>query len=237
MHTRIFSPALLAVLLTGSLITAQAEPKKAQDPHGQVKDASAVKVEAGTPLDLVVTGLTEANADKVETSLTSMQTQAFVCDGCKHQQATAGRCSPCNLDLKATKAPMFSEVVPSFVTETIRVTPMAAATLRYSDLEAALMKSAIEIDETKFRLAGQSRLVLRGGTAENVKAIEKALTDAKLFDKVKAQHDAATGEIHVMVQAGKTPPLHAQVVTTLEGVETKAKLADVIWGPLPVTKA
>jgi hypothetical protein len=236
MHTRIISPALLALLLTSSLVMAQAETPKAQDPHGQPKDASAVKVEAGTPLEFNVTGLTEANADKVEASLTAMERKAYVCDGCKHEQATAGRCSPCKLDLKMTKAPMFFEDVPSFETQTIRLTPMAASTLRYSDLDAALMKGAIKIDAAKFRLAGQPRLILRGGKAEDVKAIEKALIDAKLFAKVKAETDAATGDIHVMLHANATPPLRSEVISIVEGLDTKAKVVDVIWGPLPATK-
>jgi hypothetical protein len=242
MHTRIFSPALLALLLTSSLVMAQSEtPKaetpKAQDPHGQVKPASAVKVQAGTPLEFNVTGLTEANADKVEASLIAMERKAYVCDGCKHEQATNGRCTPCKLDLKMTKAPMFFEVVPSFETQTIRLTPMAASTLRYSDLDAALLKGAIKIDAAKFRLAGQPRLILRGGKAEDVEIIEKALVDAKLFDKVEAETDAATGDIHVKLHASATPPLRSEVISVVEGLGTKAKVVDVIWGPLPATKA
>ena len=231
MHTRTALSALLALLLTGALITAQTEVVKGQDPHGQVKDAAESKIERGTPLDFSVSGLTKDNVDKVKQSLTSMETQVYVCNGCKHEQAAAGKCSPCNLDMKATKEPLFFEAVASVETETIRVIPMAAGTLRYSDLEGALMKNSIQIEAAKFPLAGNARLVLLGGTLENAKVIERALTDAKYFDLVKAEYAAASGEIHVMFHANATPPMRAKVLSTIDGLGTKAKLSDVIWGP------
>ena len=238
MQIKIVPPALCAFLLTGALIAAQTEIKPAQEPHGEVKNAAASKLEPGVPLEFSVSGLTQANADKVKQGLTAMRAQVYVCEGCKHEQATAGKCSPCKLDLKAAKEPLFLEAVPSFETETIRVTPLAARTLRYSDLEGALRKESIQIDSAKFPLAGKARLVLTGGTLENAKAIEKALADAKLFERVKAEYDAATGEIHVLVHASATPPMRAKVISTLEGVGTKAKLSDVVWGPsMTPTKA
>lgn len=233
MHIRIVLPALLLCLPTGSLITAQTEVKKAQDTHAQAKEAAASKIEPGTPLEFSATGLTKENVDKVKQSLTAMQTQLYMCDGCKHEQATAGKCPPCDLDLKATKQPLFIEAVLSFETKTIRVTPVAARTLRYSDLDSALMKNSIQIDSAKFPLAGKTRLVLLGGTLENAKVIEKALTDAKLFELVKADYDAASGEIHVLVHASGTPPMRAKVIATIDGLGTKARLSDVIWAPLP----
>lgn len=234
MQIHIVLPTLFAFLLTGALVAAQTEVKTAQEGHGEVKNASASKLEPGVRLEFSVSGLTKGNVDKVKQSLTAMRAQVYVCDGCKHEQDTAGKCSPCDLDMKAVKEPLFFEAVPSFETETIRVTPLAARTLRYSDLEGALMKESIRIDSAKFPLPGKARLVLLGGTLENAMVIEKALVDAKLFEKVKADFDAATGEIHVRVQASATPPLRARVISTLDGLGTKAKLSDVIWGP-PMT--
>lgn len=236
MTTRIALSTLLAVALTGSLISAQTD-KKGQDTHGQVKEAAAAKVEPGIPIRFSVTGLTKDNVDKVKQSLTSMEGQTFVCDGCKHEQATAGRCSPCNLDLKATKGPVFFEAVPSFETESIRVTPAAARTLRYSELDGALKKNSIQIDDAKFPIAGKARLVLLGGTLDNAKVIEKGLADAKLFDSVKAEFDTASNEIHITVQASATPPMRAKLISTIDGLGTKAKLSDVLWGPSAPTKA
>lgn len=234
MQINIALPTLFTFLLTGALVAAQTEVKTAQEPQGEVKNAAASKLEPGVALDFSVSGLTKSNVDKVKQSLTAMQTQVYVCSGCKHEQVTAGRCSPCNLDMKAAKEPLFFEAMPSFETETIRVTPLAARILRYSDLESALKKESIQIDSAKFPLPGKARLVLLGGTLENAMVIEKALVDAKLFEKVKADFDAATGEIHVKVQASATPPTRARVISTLDGLGTKAKLSDVIWGP-PMT--
>lgn len=222
---------LFACLLTGALAAAQTEVKKAQQSHGEVKDVAESTREPGVPLEFTVSGLTKINVDKVKQSLTAMQAQVYVCDGCKHEQVTAGKCSPCNIEMKAAKEPVFFEAVPSLETETMRVTPFAARTLRYSDLEGALMKESIRIDSAKFPLSGKARLVLLGGTLENAKVIEKALVDAKLFETVKADFDAASGEIHVRVQASATPPMRAKVISTLDGLGTKAKLSDVIWGP------
>lgn len=233
MNTRISIPALCAFLLTGALVTAQTEVKKTQDPHGQVKDASASKVEPSMPIEFSVSGLTKTNIDKVKTSLTSMESPCYVCEGCKHEQTTAGRCSPCNVDLKEKKTPVFTEAVPSLETGTIRVTRKASSNLSYADLDSALMKNAVQIDDTKFRLPGQFRLVLRGGKLEDVGAIEKAFTDAKLFDKVKADFDAVSGDIVVMVKANATPPLRTQVISLLDGLGTGTKLADIVWGPIP----
>jgi hypothetical protein len=233
MQIKIVLPTLF-VLLTGALVAAQTEVQTAQEPHGEVKNAAVCTLEPGAPLEFSVSGLTKSNVDKVKQSLTAMLAQVYLCDGCKHEQVTAGRCSPCNLDMKAARVSLFFEAMPSFETETIRVTPLAARTLRYSDLEGALMKESIRIDSAKFPLPGKARLVLLGGTLENAMVIEKALVDAKLFEKVKADFDAATGEIHVKVQSSATPPMRAKVISTIDGLGTKAKLSDVIWGP-PMT--
>jgi len=93
------------------------------------------------------------------------------------------------------------------------------------------MKNSIQIDAAKFPLAGESRLVLRGGTLENAKTIEEALMESKLFDLVKANYDAPSGEIRVVVHASATPPMHDEVTSVIDALGTRAKLADVIWGP------
>ena len=229
MRTRIALSSLLALVLTGAQIPAQA-PQSSD----QVKVAAAGKIEAAMPLAFSVRGLTNDNKGMVDRSLTSMQIQVYVCGGCKHEQATAGKCAPCNLDMKSTMEPVFLEAASSVEEETIRVTTSAARTLRYSDLESALLKNSVQIDVAKFPLQGQARLVLLGGTLENSQLIEKSLLAAKLFDTVKADYDAASGEIHVSVKAGATPPMRAKVVSTIDGLGTKAKLSDVIWGPQPI---
>lgn len=238
MHTKHMFPAL-ALLLTGSLTTVQAA-QKAQAPHSQVKEATTSKPEVAVPLEFGVTGLTQDNREKVRESLTALRTQVYVCAGCKHEQAMAGTCAACKLEHEAKSEPMLLEAVPSVASANIRLVPMTARTLRYSDLEAALTKNAIRIDNAKFPLAGKPRLVLRGGSAENAEVIEKALVDAKLFESVEATFDVPSGEIRIAVRAGATPPMHDKVSALIDTLGTKAKLTDVVWGlpmPTPPTKA
>ncbi len=231
MHTKNMLAAPLAILLTSFLITARTEAQKAPEPQGQIKGAGATKVEQGVPFKFHVTGLTKDNLGDVQHSLTSLTTQVYVCDGCKHEEATTGKCTPCNLDLKPKKEAVLFEAVPSVETATIRLTPLAARTLRYSDIESALMKHSIQIDTAKFPLAGECRLVLRGCTLEDAKTIEKALMDSKLFDLVNASYDAPSGEVRVVVHANETPPMRDKVASVIDALGIKAKLTDVIWGP------
>jgi hypothetical protein len=41
-------------------------------------------------------------------------------------------------------------------------------------------------------------------------------------------------EIHVVVHAIATPPMHDKVADVIDALDTKATLVDVIWGPQPV---
>jgi hypothetical protein len=66
--------------------------------------------------------------------------------------------------------------------------------------------------------------------ADNVSAVEKALKDAKLFDDVRANFDAARQELDVEVHAGAKAPTRATVAKAIEDSGTKARLADVVWG-------
>lgn len=234
MHIKTALSATLALLLTGSLLTAQTEVKKPDHPQ----NAAASKIEPAVALQFSVSGLTKDNLDTVKQSLSSMEAQTFACDGCKHEQAMAGRCSTCDVDLKGAKKALLGEVVLSLESQTIHVTPVPARTLHYSDLEGALKKNSVQIDSAKFPIAGQPRLILLGGTLENAKAIEKGLLDAKLFDTAKADFDVGSGQIRIWVRAGATVPMRAKVVSTIDGLGTKAKLSDVAWGPpMASTKA
>lgn len=230
--------SVLAFLLAGSLTTAQAGTQKAQEPHGEVKDATAKKLEPGAQLQFSVTGLTQANSEKVQQSLTALRTQVYVCSGCKHEQAMAGTCTACKLEFTPKAEPALIEAVPSVDTASIRVVPVGSRTLRFSDLESTLTKNSVKIDVAKFPLAGKSRLVLRGGTLENAETIEKALVDSKLFASVEASFDVPSGEIRLAVEASAKPPMHDKVTAAIDALGTKAKLTDVIWGPpAPPTKA
>lgn len=161
-----------------------------------------------------------------------MMEQAYACDGCKAVQATAGRCSSCNLDLSKKSLPLFSAVIPSSENGTIRVTSAPGRTLRYSEMESALMKQSIKVDAAKFPIAGNACLVFSGGTMEDSMRIEKALLDANIFELAKASLDPVSNETRILVQSGKTPPMRASVVSAIATLGTKVTLTDVIWGPL-----
>ncbi len=222
--------ALLGLLAAGTVVTAQ-QAKPAQDPAGAPTAATAAKVVPGPELRFTVSGLTQENASKVKESLTTLSFQSYVCEACKYEQSTAGKCTPCNTELKAVKKPLLAAVMPSATDSSITLTMAAGTPTRFSEIEGALKRNAINIDYAKFPIAGQSHLVIRGATADRVAEVEKALIDAKLFDEVKATFDAKTSEIHVAVRAGAAPPTRAKVASTIEGL--KLTFADVIWQAEP----
>ena len=127
MNTRNVLLPALASLLAGFLITAPAAAQEAQDLPGQVKDAAMSKTTLGVPLTFSVEGLTKENIEKVTRSLTSLTENVYVCSGCKHMQATAGTCIPCDVELKAKKEPILSEALPSFKKASIQLTPLRLA--------------------------------------------------------------------------------------------------------------
>jgi len=232
--------SLIVLTLMGTLAGAQTPAKKPEDkkqepahaPKEQpkeVKEATA-KPEPSRELSLTVSGLTKDNLSKVKDSLTGMASHSFNCDACKVEQATAGNCPKCQAPLKATQHTMFKAVTPSADTGMIALTLDPAATVRLSEVESALGKNSVKIDPAKMTLPGRSRLVVQGVTADAAPAIEKALTDAKLFDEVKTKFDSTTNELLVMVRAGASAPTRAKVSAAIEAA--KGKLSDVVWAAM-----
>ena len=235
MNVKHLTRTLLALVAAGSVLAAQAKP--AQEPT-KPKEAVAAKVAPApvTELRFSVTGLTKDNLSKVKESLTTLSFQTYTCDACKYEQSTAGKCAKCSADLKAEKKPLFAGAMPSPDDNSITLTMDQGHPTRFSDIESALKKNSINIDYTKFPITGKAHLVIRGGTADNVAAVEKAITDAKLFEEVHAQWDATANEIHVAVKSGATPPTRAKVTSAIEGSGLKVQFADVIWGLMPMAK-
>jgi hypothetical protein len=209
--------------------------QEAQGVHGKAKEAAVTMDPLGTPLTFSVEGLTTGNLEKVTRSLTSMTETVYVCPKCQHMQAATGKCTGCDVKLEAKEEPIFGKALPSSKDSNIRLTPFKARTVSYAALEVALAKNSIKIDGSKFPLAGESRLVLRGGAPENAKTIEMALKASGYFDSAKASYDTVSKEIHVVVRAGKTPPMHDKVEAAIDSLETRASLVDVIWGPQQAT--
>jgi hypothetical protein len=224
------SMAALAPLLVGTLTEAQSGA--AQQPNPQEAGA---KVEPAPVLEFGVSGLTMENLQEIQSGLSKLTSQVFLCSGCKRESPKAGSCETCKLELEADKKPVLLEVAPSADKASIRVKPAPGRLLHYSDLERALQAQAIKIEGAKFPLPGKATLVLRGGTAQDVAELQKILGAAKLFEEIESRFDPATGEIRMSVRSGKTPPTMAAVSSTLLAAGVKATLADVIWGQ-PVLK-
>jgi hypothetical protein len=232
--TRTISSALLLVTL-GSLLSAQdakGTPAKKQDPAKPVVKEATAKPDSARELSFSVMGLTNDNMMKAKEGLQALTHHVFACSACSVEESVAGNCPKCSGALAPEDHAIFAGIKPSAEASTIAITLEPKATLRFSELEGALSKNSIKIDSAKFTLPGRARLIVRGATAETVPAVEKALTEAKLFEEVKTRFDATSKELVIMVHAGATAPTRAKVTAAIEGA--KAQLADIVWGPPPM---
>jgi len=222
---------LLAVAAAATQVSAQASGKPATPAASGAYAApapAAPKVEPSQIL-LHVTGLTKDNQGAVKESLNGLGPQMYVCPTCKHEQTAPGKCTTCKVDLQAQKRHEFSNVALMPETSTIALTPAQHSAAKLSEIENALARNSVKVDESRLAIAGSATLVLGDGTADSATVIEKALRDAKLFDEVRARFDAPKSEIVVQVRAGATAPMRSAVVKAIEGANTKARLADVVW--------
>jgi len=235
---------LVGLFVATSMLTAQAQNQKPHDnkppaqatkPQDAKPQDAASKAEPGVPLSFTVTGLSATNVAQVTDNLKALSKESYACDKCKHEQATAGKCPGCKADLMAKKQPLFKAVTPSAEASTVTLVPNPSATVHLTEIEKTLDKSSVKIDANKFPIAGKPMLVFRGAGADMAPQIEKALADSKLFEQVKATHDAASNEIRVAVKAGAAAPTRAKLVSSLETAGVKAQLSDIVWGPAPKT--
>jgi hypothetical protein len=222
-------------MVVASLPAAQTDPKKPASPASPQEKPAAVKeashkADAAVLLQFGVTGLTKDNESKVKEGLTSLSASRYVCETCKVDKAAAGKCPKCNTDLAMKKKPVLQGSSTMADQSSMSVTVAPGNSLSYADLESALAKNSVHIDPAKFPVAGKAELILRGGMADAVPTIQKALADAKLFDQVKASFDPAKSEIAVQVMAGATAPTRAKVASVIEASDAKLHLADVIFG-------
>lgn len=230
MNSRIQLRVPLVLLLFGSLAGAQSAPVKGPEMPAAGK-ASAAAYEPTVSLTFHVTGLTQDNLGKVREGLNALTYSTYACDHCHTQRAEAGKCAQCGAELKAEKRPLFTSVTPSASDSTIALVLNPNHRTRFSAIEGALRAESIAVVEATLPIPGQAELVLRGGKADEVAAVEKALKDAKLFDDLHASWDAATGEILVDARAGLSAPTRARVDSAMQGMKLHVK--DVIWGHAP----
>lgn len=220
--------------LLGSAAAAQAAPVKAAEhklAHTQLgAKPEMAKAETGHELAFSVSGLVQDNQNKVKESLQALQEHDYVCSACKVEQSTPGGCPKCKGALKPETRAVFEKIQPSVEMNTLALMIEPRATLRYSQLESVLAKDSVKIDPARFPLSGHSHLIVKGVTAADGAAVEKALTQGKLFDEVSSRFDSTRNELVLNVRAGTVAPTRAKVVAALEGA--KAQLNDVVWGPM-----
>lgn len=219
--------ATLALLPLSMLSLAQTGP--ASKPVAVPAGAVAPRKEPRS-IAMHVTGLTQANGAKVEQALKDLGTTLYSCKACKHEQTTPGKCPTCKSELAEGRREALASVSLSQDNSTVTVTPAPSGSVRLSEIEAALAKNSVHVDESKLTLPGNALLVLHGAAADNVAAIEKSLQTAKLFEEVHARFDAVHQELDIEVRAGAQAPMRSTVAKAIEDAATKARLADVQWG-------
>jgi len=234
MKKRTLPTVPLVLLLLGPLAAAQGT-KKTEPASAPAKPAATAPAkpvtstaEPKTRLELHVKGLTSENLDKVRGGLSALTYSAYTCDHCQFQASEPGKCPKCSAELKPEKRPMFSSVMPTPGDSTITLVLAPNHVTRLSEIERALRVDSVSVDEAALPIAGQAELVLRGGKAESLSAVEKALQDAKLFDELHARWDPGHDEIRVTARAGATPPTRGRVESAIGAL--KLEIKDVVWG-------
>jgi len=223
--------SVLVLAALGSVLTAQEAQHGKKDAHPVHKEGAAMRANA-RELSFQVTGLTQDTEAKAKKALMSLTNHVYVCAACDVEERAPGDCPKCKGALEAEDHPVFSSVQPSASAGSMQLTLSPHGMLRYSELASTLAKEAVKIDAAHFPLPGRARLVVRGVTTEATTGIEKTLTEAKLFEEVKARYDSATNQVIVAVRAGETAPTRAKVEAALAGV--KAQLEDIVWGGQPM---
>lgn len=222
------------------LILSLALVAVAHSPSAQVqKQAKSAKAELANPdvignpivpLRMVVSGLTKENSEQVKAALAGLMTSAHVCEPCKFVRARAGDCPSCKAPLQAAMKPLLSQVIPSVDDGSITISINQRLSTRVSELEATLAKMSVKIDQAKLPLPGPAQLVVRGGTSDQVAAVQKTLQDANLFSEVHATWEPAGGLIQIRVRSNPNPPTRDTVAAKLKSMQLD--LSDVVLGQI-----
>lgn len=229
MKTRTRIQILAGMLAMTPLASAQAPAKHPTTGAAQTLPVASAPAAESHQILLHVTGLTKDNEAAVKESLTGLGGQRYVCATCKHAQGTPGPCPTCKTALKSEQQHVISGATVTLSSSSIAITPAANSAVKLSEIESALSKRMVHVDENRLQLPGSAVLVLKEGSSDGVAKVEKALKDAKLFDEVHAKMDPAKG-LEVEVRSGATGPTRSSVAKAIEAAGTKARLSDVIWG-------
>lgn len=184
---------------------------------------------------LPVTGATPANAGKTLEALRGLKQASFRCESCDDTQATAGVCPQCKKPL--TAGPERSRFHKAKLSEdahqlTLTMAPGHAADL--SLIEAGLAPEGVQVDRQAFAIPAYSRLVLTGGSQEKAAQLQKALTDAKLFQAVAVTFEAPTQRLYVTPQVGSAKVELGRFTEALKRADASLRLENVEWcAPCP----
>ena len=219
----------LAFAASGLLAAGQDQQAKPV-PAGAPLVISKVQVE----LDVPVQNLTKENAAKVEENLEGLKLVLYECAGCHDFFEKAGSC--CNSALTTASRPILDTVTVTPDDAKVKIKTEEGIPVRLSDIERSLGAAGVKIDSGKMSISGNATLVVAGvANADQAKAIQKALEDAKYFQKVTATPKDGVGLIEVT--AGTNGSTRARVEECLAKVAPAHKLQDVIWNSWSVEKA
>lgn len=227
-HLRTKSLVVAAALLVSAPLLASQEAGKAKqkDVAKAVPAAAVVQQTVSLP----VTGLTKEDASKVQTTLTAMTHEMWVCPGCKGMQEEKGTCTSCKKDLVAKAMPVLSRVAPDLQHGTLDFALNEGMHVKLSELERALGSGAVKVDPAKLVLADSTMLYVQGPpSAEAAKKLEQSLKASKLFESMHVEHKADSRDYHIKAVASEEGPTHAALAKAIEAVGDGFKLIDVGW--------
>jgi hypothetical protein len=187
---------------------------------------------AADPAGLTVPlkGLTKDNAAKVETALAKLDRDGFRCATCDYFTTKEGECPGCKTALVAEKAGILLKEVKIDTAKNLAIFGVASASgVRLTEIDAILKPTGVTIDRTQLTIAPFTRLTVTGiKSEEDGAAIEKAFTDAKLFDAVKANFDVDHAMGTLIVGGAKKAPTYDNIIATVEKAGS-FKVSEVTW--------
>lgn len=220
-------PILISLLAVAAASFTSAQAQKVQE-VGKLKEAGSMLADPVSSLKIPVTGLTKENLALVKSSLAEIMVQTHVCEACKFEQPKAGTCPKCTTALKATKLPLLGTVTPAADNLSLVVNFDKRRSTKISEIEATLARNSVHVNSLTLPIVGSAFLVLQGGKAEMVPAVEKMLIESKLFSEVHAAWEPSSNQIFVMVRAGTTVTTRGDVLKAIEPLHLQ--IADVIFG-------
>jgi hypothetical protein len=230
----LIASSTLGIAQTGTTPKPSTAPKQGETPKQDAKPVPAAaptaKPTVKVDLELPIQGLTQENAPKLKTALEGLQTEVYTCAGCKAEAAKAGNCPACKTPMVASKKPLFARVSPAADLSKISVQSHEGMQLKLSEIERALAASSVKLDAQKMTIPGNATLIIASATtAEQATAIQKALEESKLFQRVHATVDESTKKTAVEVVSGPTAPTRAKVDEAIAKAGATNKIEDVIW--------